>query len=353
MRDSAAYSASSPRRSRTPLAKLTDQELMELRLKDLDVSIAGTWVEECVRDLNAELRARQIAVRPHAWISDEWFSPDNTAGISIPFYLVDPRLKRLERKMMLEVEGGTRRECMRILRHEAGHVIQHAFALHRRKRWQSLFGRSSVPYPDFYKPDPASREHVQHLRRWYAQAHPDEDFAETFAVWLTPRANWRKRYADWPALEKIEYVDELMREIAGRRPLLVNRIEVDPVSRLNKTLGEHYKKKLEHYSVGAPTTFDHDLHRIFSDEPRHRNSPSASAFIRRNRAEIRRLASKRTGEHPVTVETVLDDMIARCRALNLRAPGAEAQLRRSLTALLTDKAVHSFYTASRRQWFAV
>ena len=25
-----------------------------------------------------------------------------------------------------------------------------------------------------------------HLDPWYAQSHPDEDFAETFAVWLTP-----------------------------------------------------------------------------------------------------------------------------------------------------------------------
>ncbi len=129
----------------------------------------------------------------------------------MPFYLAHPRLARLERKMFKEVEGGTQRQCMQILRHEAGHIVQHAYALHRRRKWQEMFGRSSSPYPESYRPNPNSRDYVQHLPRWYAQSHPDEDFAETFAVWLTPRSNWRQRYAEWPgALEKLEFVDELM-----------------------------------------------------------------------------------------------------------------------------------------------
>ena len=129
---------------------------------------------------------------------------------------------KLEKKMMLDVEGGTWSECMAILRHEAGHTLQHAYQLQRRRRWQQLFGPSSKRYPRYYRPNPASRHFVQHLRLWYAQSHPDEDFAETFAVWLKPRSNWRTRYAGWPALKKLEYVDELMDEIAGKRPLLTD-----------------------------------------------------------------------------------------------------------------------------------
>ncbi len=159
-------------------------------------------------------------MRPHAWISSEWFSSDDTPGIAIPFYLAHPRLMRLERKMIIDVEGGTVPECMRILRHEAGHVVQHAYQLQRHRRWQQLFGPSSTRYPRYYRPNPASKNYVQHLRLWYAQSHPDEDFAETFAVWLTPRSNWRRRYEGWPALKKLQYVDELMEEIAGQRPLL-------------------------------------------------------------------------------------------------------------------------------------
>ncbi len=189
---------------------LPDDELLQMRLKDLNVSLDGTWLQGCVKSLNRELKRRGL-VQAHAWISDEWFSPDTTPGIAVPFYLVHPRLARLERKMFKEVEGGTERQCMQILRHEAGHIVQHAYALHRRRKWQETFGRSSTPYPESYRPNPNSRNFVHHLPRWYAQSHPDEDFAETFAVWLTPRINWRKKYAEWPgALAKLEYVDTLM-----------------------------------------------------------------------------------------------------------------------------------------------
>jgi hypothetical protein len=195
-------------------ASLPDEELLQLRLQDLHVTVEGTWIERCMIKLYDELEERGVKVRPHVWVSDEWFSPDNTPGIAVPFYLTHPRLMRLERKKIIDVEGGTVRECMRILRHETGHVIQAAYQLHRRRKWQQLFGASSTRYPTHYRPNPASRRFVQHLRLWYAQSHPAEDFAETFAVWLRPRSDWRKRYAGWPALKKLEYVDELMAEIA-------------------------------------------------------------------------------------------------------------------------------------------
>ncbi|HEX7775603.1 MAG TPA: putative zinc-binding metallopeptidase [Parvibaculum sp.] len=335
-------------------ARLPDDELLQVRLKDLDLSVEGTWLEESLHALHEELKDRNIAVRPHAWISDEWFSPDNTPGIAFPFYLAHPRLVRLERKMFVDVEGQTQLECMRILRHEAGHVVQHSYGLHRRRRWQELFGRSSKRYPDYYKANPASRDFVQHLRRWYAQSHPDEDFAETFAVWLTPRSNWRKRYEGWPALKKLEYVDTLMSEIAGEKPKLTRRVAVDPLSKLKITLGEHYKKKLEHYATDTTqSTYDRDLLRIFSSDPRHNDAPAASAFIRKNRAEIRLLVSRWTGEYQITLDAVFDDMIDRARVLKLRAAGPQEQLRLNLAILVTAKTVHSFYGSSRRQWFAL
>ena len=176
-------------------ASLPDDKLLQLRLKDLKVRVERTWLARCLKDLHKELEERGLRIRPHAWISNEWFSPDDTPGIAFPFYLAHPRLMRLERKMMIDVEGGNVPECMRILRHETGHTIQHAFQLHRRRRWREVFGRSSVRYPSYYRPNPASRDYVHHLPLWYAQSHPDEDFAETFAVWLTPRSNWRQRYA--------------------------------------------------------------------------------------------------------------------------------------------------------------
>jgi len=334
-------------------ASLPDEQLLQLRLKDLGVAVEGTWLDDCLRDLHDELDQRGIRVRPHAWISSEWFSPDNTPGIAIPFYLAHPRLMRLERKKIIDVEGGTVAECMRILRHEAGHVLQHSYQLHRRRRWQELFGPSSQRYPRYYRPNPASRHFVQHLRMWYAQSHPDEDFAETFAVWLRPRANWRKRYAGWPALKKLQYVDELMAEIGLEKPVLTKRERVEPLSQLTQTLEEHYRKKHALYVFHAPKTYDRDLQRLFSDDPRHRRSPAASTFIRHNRAKIRGMVSKWTGEYQLTVEALLDDMIVRCRELRLRAFGPERELIVEFTVLLTAKTVQSLYGPLRRKWIAL
>jgi hypothetical protein len=334
-------------------AKLPDDELLNLRIKDLKLKLEGTWLDRCLRELNAELADRGISIRPHAWISDEWFSPSTTPGIAIPFYLVHPRLMQLERKKIIDVEGGTASECMRILRHEAGHVLQHAYQLHRRRRWQKLFGPSSTRYPRYYRPNPASRQFVQHLRLWYAQSHPDEDFAETFAVWLRPRSNWRKRYAGWPALKKLEYVDELMREIAHEKPMPMPRLKVDPITTLTRTLGEHYDKKQALYLVDSRKTYDRDLMRIFSNDPRHRRSPAASTFLRRNRAKFTRMVSKWTGEYQLTLDAVLNDMIARCRELKLRAPGPRRRLENEFMLLLTAKTVHSLFSHSRRQWIAL
>jgi hypothetical protein len=331
-------------------ASLPEPDLLQLRLKDLNLGIEGTWLAKCLADLRQELRKKGIRIRPHAWLSDEWFSPDNTPGIAIPFYLAHPRLMRLERKMIIDVEGGSRAECMRILRHEAGHVMQHAYKLHRRRDWQKMFGPSSTPYPKHYRPNARSRRFVRHLRLWYAQSHPDEDFAETFAIWLTPRSNWRQRYATWPALRKLQYVDALMAEIGDQKPKLTRRLEVDPVRRLTRTLAEHYEKKQSRYLGDSPRGYDRDLRSIFSSEARHRRSLTAATFLEKNRAKIRRQVSKYTGEYQLTLDEVLDEIIARCRELKLRALGSERQLTRDFTVLLTARTVHALYSPSRRSF---
>jgi hypothetical protein len=333
--------------------KLSDEQLLKQRLSSLKVSVEGTWLADCVGTLHGELEERGIRLRPHTWISSEWFSPAGVPGIAIPFYLAHPRLMKLEKKMMFDVEGGTWRECMAILRHEAGHALQHGYQLQRRRRWQQLFGPSSRHYPRYYRPNPASRRYVQHLRLWYAQSHPDEDFAETFAVWLRPRSNWRTRYAGWPALKKLEYVDELMGEIAGERPLVTTRERVDPLSGLSQTLEDHYRKKQAFYAFTPPKTYDRDLSRLFSADPRHRRSKPAAALIRRHRAQIRRLVARWTGENQLTLDAVLDDMISRCRELDLRAVGPEQKLVLDFTVLVTAKTMHALFGPSRRKWIAL
>jgi hypothetical protein len=322
-----------------------------MRLCDLGLTLEGTWIEPLTRQVTRELHVRGLRLKPHFWLSDEWFSPSGVPGVAVPFYLAHPRLMRLERGAMLEVEGATRGSCLRLLRHELGHAVQHAYDPHRRRRWQELFGRSSTPYPDSYRPNPGSRSYVHHLDAWYAQSHPDEDFAETFAVWLTPRSAWRKRYAGWPALRKLEYVDQLMRELEQVAPKRRSSARPYALPTLRKTLLEYYRAKREWYSPGYTDQWDADLLRLFSNSPRHGHCQTAASFLRRNRKEIREMVARWTGEYRFTLDQVLKQMIGRCRQLGLRAVGSERRLRTNFAILLTVHTVNYVYRG--REWHAV
>ncbi len=335
-----------PAWTRWPQARLLD-----LKLRDLGLKVEDTFVAACIAELEDDLARRGLRFRPHYWFSTEWFTPGGVPGIAVPFYLGHPKLMRLERSQMLEVEGGTHESCLKILRHECGHAIQHAYRLQLRAAWRRHFGSPTRKYPTEYRPNPASRRFVQHLRLYYAQSHPVEDFAETFAVWLQPRALWRKRYAGWPALHKLEYVDELMAEIAGVVPPVRSRSHHEGLPTLGTTLREHYRVKREQYSVTHPDIFDRDLQRLFSADPVHGRSERASVFLRRNRADIRRLVARWTGEYQFTVDQVLSDMIGRCRELKLRAVGSERQLRMDAALMLTVSTMHFLHR--KRQWVAL
>jgi hypothetical protein len=317
----------------------------------LNVSIESPFLSRHIRQLRDELEAKELRFRPHFWISNEWFTPDGVPGIAIPFYLAHPRLEKLELAQMLEVEGGTAQWCMRILRHEAGHAIENAYRIRRLRTRQHIFGRSSDPYPKYYSPRPYSRSFVRHLDVWYAQSHPDEDFAETFAVWLTPRSMWTDRYKGWPVIRKLQYMDTLMRGLAGVQPLVTTAEEVDPLPTLKRTLREHYARKRGHYGIARSSSYDPDLKRLFSDAPLLGNHMSAAGFLNRFRREVRRKVASWTGEYQYTIDQVLEDMIQRCRELHLRLSIPEEQAKLDFTILLT---VHTMnYLRSGRHKVAV
>ena len=332
--------------------KCSNQELLEWRICDLGLELEGSELEGPIDRLHKELEGRSLRVKPHCWLSEEWFSPEGVPGIAIPFYLAHPRLKRLERQQMLEVEGGTPAECLRLLRHEAGHAIQHAFRLHRRKQWRELFGSSTEPYPDYYRPNPGSRRYVVHLPHWYAQSHPDEDFAETFAVWLTPGSRWRRKYQGWGALHKLRYVDELMHDIAGAAAPIRSRAKPDPVHRIKTTLADYYRTKRDRYLVLASRAYDQDLLRFFTPiEESTARSPSAASFLRSHRTEIRRMVARSTGKHELALDTVLGEMIARSRELKLRAVGRQHTLVIDFAILLAARSAEFVYRG--RDWHAL
>jgi hypothetical protein len=254
--------------------------------------------------------------------------------IGVPFYLADERLERLEEEMALSVENDD--EAMRYLRHEAGHAFNYAFHLHERDDWRELFGSFAMPYRDRYRADPFSRHYVRHILGWYAQKHPDEDFAETFAVWLTPGAAWRADYEGWPALRKLEYVDAIMREIGPRAPGPLAPGDDDlPVEAMRYSVAEHYKGEADRMPIEDERQFDTDLRQIFVAPGDAPAGAPAAAFLRDHYREIVSRIAFWTSEHPSVVRSLLDALIARAGALGLRVGRVEAATLVELTAFAT------------------
>src|SRR3954470_6890172 len=130
----------SPPTAEPPWANARDEELLAMRVCDLGVRVEGSELEPRVRQLHDELAARGIRLQPGCYLGDEWFTPSEQAVVAIPFWLAHPRLKALELRQVLEVEGGTPEWCQQLLRHECGHALDHAYHFSRRRRWKQLFG---------------------------------------------------------------------------------------------------------------------------------------------------------------------------------------------------------------------
>jgi hypothetical protein len=302
---------------RHPWESLSNAELLDVRLCDLKLSLEGSWLEEPIERLQTQLERRGCVVRPHFWLSDEWMTPDDCIGMGIPFFLVHPRLSRIERHFMFNVEGGSVRTAMQLLRHETGHVICNAYQLHRLRSWRTVFGSPSIPYPKVYCPNPDSKRFVRHLDAWYAQSHPDEDWAETFAVWLSPPGHWRRKYRNWPALAKLEYVDRLMGNLATQPLRTKSRVRPYALSQLRVTLRDYYAQKQRRYRNAFPRIFDRTLRSIFVE--RSRSGVSAARFVQQNRDSIifaARACSSGVRDIP---GTLVDALITRCRELDLRS----------------------------------
>jgi hypothetical protein len=323
-RRSVAYRSTVPAR-RPELSGLSDRDLLDMRLCDLGLRFPGSALERRTTFLSAELARRGVAFRPHVWLSTEWFSPDEVPGFAIPFYLAHPRLQALEGQQMKVVEGGTPRSFLQLMRHETGHAVDSAYRLHEREDWRALFGSFNAPYQRHYAVKPNSRRFVRHLDNGYAQSHPAEDFAETLAVWLDPESDWRSRYRGWPALEKLSYVERLMREVGPQEPLVRRRERVEPISTLTITLGEYYEEKRRRYCIHRGRHYERDLRRLFRERKPGVPGVAAAAYLRQMRPEIRKLVAERTGAFQYDIDRVLRDMIKRSARLDLVVAPADVR----------------------------
>lgn len=258
----------------------SEPSLVNTRICDLGLKIEGSSVEKFVQQLYSELEDKGITkFRPVCYLTDEWGCPSGEPTIGIPFYLARPDLAQIECENN-DLEDS--REVMMYLRHEAGHAFNYAYRLHRTPEWKQLFGPYRRPYRENYRPVLFSKDYVRYLPGWYAQKHPDEDFAETFAVWLTPRSGWRKKYHGWGAMAKLKYMERLGRELGSVDPLRKRGTPDITTAEMEMTVGEFYRHETEQAPL-PDLNLDDDLLTVFSKSKRNRGSESAQKFLARHR----------------------------------------------------------------------
>lgn len=325
-------------------ASLSDEQLLERRISKLDLKLEGSGLEPFVKQLYDEISAKGLLFQPPCHLGDEWFVPVGIPAIFVPFFLAHDRLRALEKTMMLEVEGGTKDWFMKLIRHEAAHAYSYAYRIPKKKKWQHTFGRTSRDQtPDFYRPHPFSRSYVVNLDDWYAQSHPDEDFAETFAVWLTPDGDWRKRYAGWRALQKIEYVDELMRSLVGKPPIHAPKYRVTEYDCLNLKLKTYYLRKRKQYADAYPDFYDADLRQLFAASPGP-GRITAAAYLRRRRRRLLDSVCQWTNEKKFRVNKLLSRLIDRCDQLDLCVLNDDPQQDFRVTSFITTLVMNYLFT---------
>ncbi len=292
-------------------------------IRSLGLAIAGTRLEPIVAQFELELRAKGITrLRPTFYLSTEWGVPFGTIAIGIPFYLARPDLTALHGEEVGHVEGFNRSDILRYLRHEMGHVVNYAYKLYEDPDWIEHFGAMTRPYEDDYRPEPFSRRFVRHLPGWYAQKHPDEDWSETFAVWLTPpRHDWRQDYGDWAvALAKLEYCDRTMARLSALDPLVTNAELDEDVGQIDYSLQQYYEM-FPSDDAELAAGLDGALLAIFEDlddsggERSAAGSSSAASLMTRYEMTLIAEVYRWTGHLPERTRGLLRHLVRRAEAL--------------------------------------
>jgi len=318
------------------------QDLLVKPIKDLGLRLEGSPLEKYVHVLYREIERKGLKhFRPVCYLTDEWGCPSGEPVVGVPFYLADPKLASLERQMNdLEDE----REILMYLRHEAGHAFNYAYELYKSDEWRALFGPFRRSYRDNYRPVPFSRRFVRHIAGWYAQKHPDEDFAETFAVWLTPRSGWRRKYRGWPALRKLRYVDRIARRVADKPPLREMGETDVTVEEMDITVEQFYRENTpDEAQAIAELALDTDLADILTKPaPRRRSGIRAAApWLAEHRKAIVDKVTYWTGVRRPLVRALVESIEQRVAALGLAVETARepAQLV-EMTAYTTTLAMN-------------
>jgi hypothetical protein len=307
--------------------------VLSTRICDLGLTIEGSPVEKLVQQLYRELEQKKIMrFRPAFYLTDEWGCPSDEPIIGIPFYLARPDLAQIEREKN-DLEDN--REIMMYLRHEAGHAFNYAYKLHRTPEWKQIFGPYRRPYRENYRPVLFSKDYVRYLPGWYAQKHPDEDFAETFAVWMTPRSNWRKRYRGWGAMAKLRYMERIARDLGNIDPLRKRGTPDITVADMETTVGEFYRHTTEQIPL-LEVALESDLAAILSASKTRKSSEPAGPFLHKHRKNLVDHIARWTSMQRPQIRKLMESIEKRTTELGLRVDiKKEAEYLSELTVFVT------------------
>jgi hypothetical protein len=324
-------------------------QLLPIPIKNLGLKLEGSPIERYVEQLFKELDAKGILhFRPAFYLTSEWGCPSEEPVIGVPFYLADRRLGAIE-SLVNDIED--EREIMMYMRHEAGHAFNYAYEFYKTDEWRDTFGPFRRPYRDHYRFVPFSRNYVRHIAGWYAQKHPDEDFAETFAVWLTPRSKWREKYKNWPAMKKLRYVDRIAHEVGDKPPLRPLGQTDFTVEDMEETIEDFYRATTRDESESiADLALDVDLDDIFytAEDVEPEKARKASEVVEEHRKEIVDKVSYWTGVRRPLVKTLVEAIVKKVDELGLVVDKSrEAEQMVELVVYTTTLAANFF---SRRRF---
>jgi len=308
-------------------------ELLTTPLNRLGLNIEASCLADAVRLGLADLKRVGInKLQPHFYLSTGYGTVAGTTSIALGFYDCDDLLRELNREHRgFEYSDEDR---VNLVRHELGHAFSYAYKLYRRKDFREMFNVrgnyfNTYPVTNRYieRANPWSRDYVNPGGDHYAQKHPDDDFAETFCVWLTPRHNWRRVYRLYPgALRKLEYVDQIVKELRRQAPVIDQAPnEFEALAEDSQTLAHFLRvRSTQPYRRRATGFIDSDLFELFWQSPaqrderrRQRDYVLADNFMRKHKRNIVLQVSRWVGTDELVVRDLLDKCSARARALDL------------------------------------
>jgi len=154
-------------RQARPWVRLSDEQLLTSAFAILKLSIRRSPLARTCGALYADLERRGVGVRPHVWLSEEWFAARRCAGIRCRSNLAH-RVWSGSSGASWEMRGRQHTAAAAYPASRGRTRARQRLRLRRRKSWRAVFGPASAPYPARYRARPAAGLRAT-WGEWYAQ----------------------------------------------------------------------------------------------------------------------------------------------------------------------------------------